>query len=71
MKVLLFKTSVAHPHQVEQVSDLLNALLQGDRWTFDLYDCDHVLRIVSDRVEHHEVMGILHLHGFSCEAWTE
>jgi hypothetical protein len=71
MKVLLFKTSVKHGHEVERVKDLLNGLLQGDRWTIDLDDCDHVLRIVSDKVEHTDITGLLHNEGFYCEAWTE
>lgn len=71
MKVLLFKTSVKYGHEVEQVKDLLNDLLQGDRWTFDLDDCDHVLRIVSDKIGHTDITGLLHSEGFYCEAWME
>lgn len=71
MKVLLFKTSVKYGHEVEQVKDLLNDLLQGDRWTFDLDDCDHVLRIVSDKIGHIDITGLLHSEGFYCEAWME
>lgn len=71
MKVLLFKTSVKYIHEVEEVREALNKLLQGDRWSFDLDDCDHVLRIVSDRVQPAQVVEVLNQSGFTCEAWIE
>jgi hypothetical protein len=67
MDVLIFKTSVATPRQANRLQPLLSALSDIKRYTFDLEDCDRVLRIVSTRIEPQTIKHILRVAGFSCE----
>ncbi|TFF33509.1 hypothetical protein [Mucilaginibacter psychrotolerans] len=67
MDVLIFKTSVATPRQANRLQPLLTALTDIKRYTFDLEDCDRVLRIVSSRIEPQTIKHILRVAGFSCE----
>ncbi|WP_162847703.1 hypothetical protein [Flavobacterium foetidum] len=46
--IYVFKTSVDNPSKFESASALLNELLPGTLWNFDLEDCDNILRIDSD-----------------------
>jgi hypothetical protein len=67
MDVLIFKTSVATPGQANRLQPLLSALSDIKQYTFDLEDCDRVLRIVSSRIEPQTIKHILRMAGFSCE----
>ncbi|OOQ60609.1 hypothetical protein [Mucilaginibacter pedocola] len=67
MDVLIFKTSVATPSQASRLQPMLSALADIKRYTFDLEDCDRVLRIESTRIESQTIKHILRMAGFSCE----
>ncbi|MEO7211650.1 hypothetical protein [Mucilaginibacter sp.] len=67
MDVLIFKTSVATQGQASRLQPLLGALADIKQYTFDLEDCDRVLRIVSSRIEPQTINHILRIAGFSCE----
>ncbi len=63
-EVLVFKTSVTQPGQIELLRRSLGAL---GRWNFDLQDCDHVLRVETGVGDVARIVGLLAAHGFDCE----
>ena len=66
-QVLVFKTSVDSAHDVRAIEPLLNKLLdKTERWTFDLEDCDRVLRIESESVQAVSIIENLALAGVDC-----
>jgi hypothetical protein len=66
MDIFLFTTNI-------QKSDLerLRALLEGtsgvEKWTIDLDDCDHVLRIVCQGIDSDALGDKLNEMGFNCQ----
>jgi hypothetical protein len=66
MNVLVFKTSVEHPDQIQYLAPKLNALAGQGSWNFDLTDCDRILRIVSQELHAYEAALLLHNFGFTC-----
>lgn len=65
-QVLVFRTSVQSPEEVESLAPLLNSLPGVAKWNFALDDSDRILRVVSGagRVP---VMDALFKSGFWCE----
>lgn len=67
-QVLVFKTSVLVQSQVRALGPLLNQLAaQGDRWNFDLEDCDNILRVETQGLKAASIESLLKNHGFHCE----
>lgn len=65
--VLVFRTSVADRSCVESLRPLLDRLVgRSGRWTFDLEDRDHVLRIETDSTDAAEVIHMLRGQGQEC-----
>lgn len=65
--IYIFKTSVRRKDQVARLKPHINKLLAGQKWNFDLQDCDRILRVDS---EENVVLKITHLlssHKFYCE----
>lgn len=67
MDVLIFKTSVVNKQEVNRVHFLLSSLSDIKQYNFDLEDCDHVLRVVSQGVEPQTINHMLAIAGFTCE----
>lgn len=67
MNVLVFSTSVSAPHQIDSIKPLLSASPGIEEWNFDLEDCDHILRVVSDEVSPRQIERLLKAAGFTCE----
>lgn len=68
MNVLVFATSVTAPHQIDSVKPLLSGKKEIEEWNFDLEDCDHILRVVSDDdVSPRQIELLLNEAGFTCE----
>jgi len=65
--VLVFKTNIARPEEVNQVAGLLHAWAAIKKWTIDLADVDCVLRIESDAIQPDEVIALIRKAGFWCE----
>ncbi|HEY1010402.1 MAG: hypothetical protein ACO1NS_00230 [Daejeonella sp.] len=66
-QVLVFKTSVGSSEDVMAVGPLLNNLLnETDRWTFDLEDCDRVLRVEAESVRADSIIEKLAGAGVMC-----
>ena len=66
MEVLVFKTSVSKPKQINKVEKLLNVVPAIKEWNFDLDDCDNILRIVADNLSPRTIETVLHNAGIDC-----
>jgi len=63
----VFKTNVRGARDAIMLAEALHERLPGSQVTFDLDDCDKVLRIKHSAVIPSEITALLHLHGFTCE----
>ena len=66
-RVLIFKTTVTRHREVKQLRPVLNRLIPpGDKWNFDLEDCDRILRVETQNMPVHKVEEALLLNGYFC-----
>jgi hypothetical protein len=66
--VFVFKTSVATGAEVIKLKPMLDNLIrQGERWNFDLEDCDNILRVESVVCNAGQVITLLKVAGYDCE----
>jgi len=66
MDILVFVTNVINKQAVSRVQPLLTANPAIEEWNFDLEDCDHILRIVSNDLCARDVESIMQTAGFDC-----
>ncbi len=66
--VLVFKTNVNSSSKVKRVAPKLNKLFPNSKWNFDLEDCDRILRFESDYDIKKEIIILMKILGFDCEA---
>jgi hypothetical protein len=66
MEVLVFKTSVNTEQHIEELALILNELIQPPSWSFDLEDCDRILRIESPNNISGVVANAIIQQGFEC-----
>lgn len=66
MDVLVFVTSVCDSKAVNKVQPLLSSVPAISQWNFDLEDCDHILRVVSNQLSPRKVESLLNGAGFDC-----
>ena len=67
-EVLVFKTSVKSPAQVDALRPLLDLAVTGiGRWNFDLEDRDRILRVESESLVRERIMALLTGLGYACE----
>lgn len=66
MNVYVFKTSVEE-NTLERVNQLLDGVLSGSTWSFDLEDRDRILRIVSEGFDVGSMTASLISEGFYVE----
>jgi len=66
MNVLVFRTSVETDEHITHLVPVLDSLAGHGAWNFDLTDCDHILRIVSDKVRPEAASRLLSGFGFLC-----
>ena len=65
--VLVFKTSVTTSQKASRVKPLLDKLMdKGEKWNFDLEDCDHILRVEAIFLQPAVIIQNLANAGFSC-----
>ena len=67
MDVLVFKTNLQQPRDVENVMSTMNDDRRIQRWTVDREDCDKVLRVEGDNILAAEVVELIRKAGYSCE----
>lgn len=65
--IYVFKTSVKTKSQVKQLQPGINKILPGEKWNFDLQDCDNILRIDSEEHTVLKIVALLNKHSFHCE----
>lgn len=66
MDVLIFSTNVSEPQQINKLQPLLTAVPTIKEWNFDLEDCDHILRVVSEDLSPRYIESLLNTAGFLC-----
>jgi hypothetical protein len=49
MIISVYKTDVNTKSKLRKVEPILNRILLGSKWNFDLEDCDKILRVESDK----------------------
>ncbi|PST81849.1 hypothetical protein C7T94_17905 [Pedobacter yulinensis] len=64
--ILVFKTDLASHRDVETIRPVLDAVTHIEEWNVDLYDEDFVLRIVSPRATHQEIIELVQAEGYAC-----
>lgn len=65
--VLVFKTSVNSPDQVNALRPLLDLTLAGHgQWNFDLDDIDRILRVESEHIVRERIKALLAGSGHVC-----
>lgn len=67
MIVSIYKTDVNTKSKVRKVKPLLNSVLLGSKWNFDLEDCDKILRVESKNNCSEAIINALHKIGIYCE----
>lgn len=65
--IYIFKTSIKTKRQVQKLKPHINTILPNEKWSFDLEDCDKILRIDSDENIVLQITHLLHVHKFYCE----
>lgn len=65
--ISVFKTSVTNTKEIETLKPLLDSHPKIVKWSFDLDDCDHILRIDSLNEVAQSAFKILKDNGFSCQ----
>lgn len=68
MEILVFKTNVSSKKKISKVGALLSGTPTIKQWSFDLDDCDKVLRIVAaTKLSTGFVESLLKTAGFNCQ----
>ncbi len=65
--IYVFKTSVKTEDQVKKLKPHINNILPKEKWSFDLEDCDKILRIDSEKNTVLKIVDLLNIHRFNCE----
>lgn len=60
--VLVFKTNINSVDQINRLGKLMKSKKGIQKWNLDLEDNDKVLRIVTDRLQEHQVISFLQPH---------
>lgn len=66
--IFVFRTNVDNISKVKKVTPKLNKLFPNSKWNFDLEDCDCILRFESDNNIMKEIIFLMKILGFECEA---
>jgi hypothetical protein len=65
--VEVFKTNVNNKSDACEMVEMLIEHFTGHKISFDLEDCDKILRVESDNVNSDGIISILQRRGFQCE----
>jgi hypothetical protein len=68
--VEVFKTNVQHPERAEQLASILRVHFAFSRISFDLDDCDKILRVEGNQICVDTIIEILSTRGIECEVLT-
>ena len=64
--ILLFKTNISSNAEKLSLRPVLDGHTCIKQWNLDLNDCDYVLRIESETLNHQQVIHLITDHGFEC-----
>jgi hypothetical protein len=67
MDVLVFATSVRQKRQVSRVQNLLTKVPAIAQWSFDLEDCDNILRVEARDLSPRYIESLLQKAGIHCQ----
>lgn len=67
MVIAVFKTNISSPVEAKHILDKLSDYYPEHRISFDLEDCDKILRIEGEPQELHILKKTIHENGFICE----
>lgn len=67
MIVLVYKTNITTKTKVRKVKPVLNRILLGSKWNFDLEDCDKILRVETQENVSDLLISELCKIGIHCE----
>lgn len=69
----VFRTNVNHPHEAEILLQKLREAFNHCEPSFDLEDCDRVLRLAdrTGKTTSAQVIGLLAAHGFKAEVMED
>ena len=67
MMIKVFKTNVKDQKKALEIKNSIHRIFGIRQVTFDLEDCDRVLRVEAAHFTAKEIIGNLNFHGFSCE----
>jgi hypothetical protein len=68
--VEVFKTNVLHRERAEQLASILRSQFSFSKISFDLEDCDKILRVEGKQICVETIIEILSKHGLECEVLT-
>ena len=68
--VEVFKTNVLHRERAEQLASILHSQFSFSKISFDLEDCDKILRVEAKQICVETIIEILSMHGLECEVLT-
>lgn len=63
----VFKTNVQEESQCKIIIEKLLEHFPNSSISFDLDDCDKILRIHSPSISNRKIIDVLNFHGYSCE----
>lgn len=66
VQILVFITNLTHPDSVNDVRPLVQSLPGIQKWSVDMQDCDHVLRIEATALSPGMVESTLQSAGYYC-----
>ncbi len=65
--IWVFRTSVKMQVDVRRLKPILDRLMhEGDKWNFDLEDCDHILRVETKSLSAPEIIYQMEKAGYQC-----
>ena len=67
MIVSVYKTNITTKTRLRKVKPVLNRILLGSKWNFDLEDCDKILRVESPQSPSGLLIAELCKIGIHCE----
>ena len=65
--VEIFKTNVTDERHAALILRLLKEQWPRYEVNFDLEDCDRILRIENDSIDHLQIVAMMHMQGYACE----
>lgn len=67
MVISVYKTNVNTKSKLRKAKPVLNRILLGSKWNFDLEDCDKILRVESEKSYSAFLIAELLKIGINCE----